>query len=110
MIVAAARRFFLFVGCLAAGTAVIGAFIAVISSNDVARVVSLAYYAVGTLCITFGFALGTRGSFRMPRRGEAQARIAVEAQETIASSGLLIAVGVLLLVIGIVVDPRVRLV
>ena len=56
MIVAAARRFFLFVGCLAAGTAVIGAFIAVITSNDVARVVSLAYYAVGTLCIAFGFA------------------------------------------------------
>ena len=110
MIRSAARRVSSLVVLL--GAAVAGfSVVAVLAGASPQRGVSLGLYAVGSLTAVFGFALGTRSSFRSAHRtnpvgsGERP-----DSWETTEVSILLIVIGLVFLAVGIAVDARVRLV
>jgi hypothetical protein len=96
-----------------APTIAIGALVALLSSNGYGRSISLGLYAVGAFCVAGGFGVGTRSSLRRSSAdpGAVRPRGRVGAEEiraTVATAGVLISVGLLLLVLGTIVDPRVR--
>lgn len=120
MILAALRRFFLLVllsaGLTAAGSLLIGALMG--SSPD--RSLALGFYLMGCFLLLAGFFVGNRGPARVKSEsaapsvigfgmfGERRLRWATagEQQETIRSSGVFISLGVILIVIGTIVDSR----
>lgn len=111
LILAAARRFVTVLAVVGCGTAVVSALVALVTSTSLDRAISLGMYGVGSFCVIGGFAIGTRGPLRRPVRGEQRApRGHVASVDDLRgarnASGLLITVGLLLLVIGVVVDSR----
>ncbi len=110
MIRAAARRAKLPV-ILLGGVVVVFAGIAVLTGSSVQRGLSLGFYAVGSFLTVVGFALGTRNAFRSAesRNVHGQDRFA-DLWETTEAAALLITMGLVLLVVGVAVDERVRLI
>lgn len=85
------------------------------------RAVSLGFYLVGAFLTVAGFFVGNRGPFRprpvdgdglgSPRGGRALRSASREEQlESMALSGVFVLLGIVLMVIGIIVDDRFRLV
>lgn len=111
MIRSGARRLLAFTASLAAGSAAVAALLGLATGNGVARPIGLAYYAIGSVTAVIGFALGSQGLFRPPpRRNAPERRSAEEVRESRVIAALLMLVGVLLVVLGIAVDPNARLV
>ena len=112
MIRSGARRVLTLVALLALGSAAIAAALGLATGSGVARPIGVAYYAIGSVTALIGFALGSRGLFRAPPRRDLppEPRSADEVRESYAVSALLMLVGVLLIVLGIAVDPNARLV
>ncbi len=110
MIRVAARRAKLPVILLGSIVAII-AVVAVLAGASVQRGLSLGLYAVGSFLTVVGFGLGTRNAFRSAesRDAHSQDRFA-DLWETTEAAGLLIAMGLVLLVAGVAVDARVRLI
>ena len=107
MILSGALRFLVILGVLAGGTAATAVVVALITGNALDRSISIGLYAVGSFCTLSGFALTTRGALRPDARTNA-----MDAQTGAArgTSGLLIVVGLIVVVFGLVIDPRARVI
>ncbi|MGN6380685.1 MAG: hypothetical protein ACTHNU_17170 [Gaiellales bacterium] len=100
-----------------------GAFFALLAHVDVRRGISVAFYAVGALITVVGVLHGLRPPVRVDREqgrmglfgmvltgGQVRKATVEERDEALASSGLFVALGVVLLVLGGLIDPVHRLV
>lgn len=110
MIAAAARRFALFVAGAGLGSVMLGLLLALATGSSARRGVALGLYSVGALCTVLGAGVAFRNSLQRRSPGGTS----VEPTETTVVdrelAGVLIVLGVLLLVLGVAVDPRAELV
>lgn len=110
MITAAARRFAVLLVLVGAGSAGPGALIAFATDTSARRGVALGLYAVGAFCALIGAGLALRNSLQRGGPGG----LAVAGKEAPAAdrelAGILLALGLLLLVVGIAIDPSAQLV
>ena len=116
MLRAGLRRLLILVVCLAAATAVGSVLVGAIMGTPLLRALSVGFYAVGSFGLVAGFFVGNRG----PARGRAPTESstfggrrlrwarAEEQMEAITTSALFVTVGIALILIGLAVDPRVR--
>jgi hypothetical protein len=118
---AAARRFLFLLVVVAAGTAFVSLVIGLLLGAGVSRSVSLGFYGVGSFLLISGFFVGNRGPARV--KGDpgfsvfgifTNRRIrwatGSEQAETLNLSFVFIALGVFLIVLGVVTDTRYTLV
>jgi hypothetical protein len=118
MLLAAANRFVRLLLGVSVATAVLGVAVGAIAGASVDRSVSLGFYIVGSFLLIAGFFVGNRGPVRpknaaegfglIPFLGSRSVRWATreEQQETINLSAVFVAVGFILVMIGIAVDSR----
>jgi hypothetical protein len=115
--VAAARRFLKVLGAVAGGVFLVSLSIGLILGVSLNRSIAVGFEAFGCLLLMFGFFVGNRGPVRT--RGEAAPffgprflRWATpeEFQSTIAESAIFLVLGLLLIVIGLLIDSRYQLV
>jgi hypothetical protein len=111
------RRFALLLGGAACITALGSLAIGALGGAGVARSLSLGFYVVGSFLLVAGFFLGNRGPARLrgdgavPLLGSRYARWATreEAEQALSDSAVFVAVGLGLILLGIVADPRMSL-
>ena len=120
-LLAAGRRFALITLAVAAGVALVSVVIGALLGADPRRSISLGYYCVGSFLLVMGFFAGIRGPVRLRgepgdegpwglgRRKGVRWASAEEHSESTASAGLFIVVGLVIVVLGVVVDDRFRL-
>jgi hypothetical protein len=120
MIRAGLRRLFLLIFGAAAATAVGSIVIAKLLGSPLARSVTVGFYLVGCFLMLAGFFVGNRGPARVKSESDARPtplgifgggrdlRWATlgEQNETINSSAVFIALGLVLVAIGILIDSR----
>ncbi len=116
MFAAAARRFAVVLGAIAAGTTLISYLLGLATGSAVHRSISLGFYVVGSFLLVAGFFVGNRGPTRL--KGEEHAGLLGprrlrwasldERTTTLNESALLISIGFVLLVVGLLVDDRAR--
>ena len=117
MLRAAARRFAILFGALAGGVALCSVAIGLIGSFSLNRALANGYEGFGALMLVLAFFIGNRGPVRLTREahplfGPRFLRWATpeEHSRTIPEAGFFLVVGVLLIVIGLVIDDRYRIV
>ena len=103
MTFAAARRLLAILGAVAGPTALIAVVIALATGGALDRAVSVGFYSVGSFCTILGFALTTHGALRPGLKDVVDYKDAGTASGV---SGLLIAVGLIIVVAGLVIDPH----
>jgi hypothetical protein len=106
---AAARRFAVLFLTVGTGSLAVGSLIAWASGASPRRGATVSLYAVGALCTVIGAGIALRNSLQRGGPGG----LTVERTETAADrelAGVLIVLGILLLVVGIAIDSRARLV
>ena len=120
MLLAAIRRFSLLVLLAAGVTATTSLLIGALAGASLDRSLSLGFYSIGCFLLVGGFFLGNRGPARVKSEtagpsvlgfgmfGERRLRWATPGEqfETIRSSGAFISLGVILILIGTVIDSR----
>lgn len=96
----------------AAGTAIASLLIGLLSGSSVSRSLSFGFYLAGCGALVVGFALAVRGPVRLGKNEQGGYRIVTrdEREDAIADSALFVALGVVLLVIGVLTDTRYPLV
>jgi hypothetical protein len=114
---AAARRFFTLLGVVVAAIFLMAVAIGLILGVSLNRSIATAFEAFGCLLLLFGFFVGNRGPVRtkdeaQPFFGPRFLRWATpeEHQSTIAESAIFLVLGALLILIGLAIDSRYRLV
>jgi hypothetical protein len=120
MLLNAARRFVLLLAGTAIGTAVVSLLIGLLLGSSVSRSVSVGFYLMGAMLLIFGFFVGNRGPIRV--KGEAgfgmlgffrdrQLRWATGSEqfESLSLSVVFVALGLVLIILGIVTDTRYKL-
>lgn len=108
------RRFLVILVSLAAGTALIGLVASFLGNFAVDRAVSAAFDLVGVFLLVVGFFVGNRGPVRLkgaasvPLFAQRQVRWATpdERTETLNDSAIFVAVGIVMILIGIAIDSR----
>jgi hypothetical protein len=113
---AAARRFFTLLAVVAGAVFLCAVSIGLILGTSLNRAIAVGFEAFGCLLLVLGFFVGNRGPVR--QKGDATPfgprflRWAThdEHQSTIAESALFIVLGLLLILIGLVIDKRYSLV
>jgi hypothetical protein len=117
MLLAAGRRLVVLV-CVTTGiTVVVSLVVGALAGSGVSRSVSLGFYLVGSFLTVMGFFIGNRGPVRLKGSGGAPlfgtrfVRWATpsEREETINDSAIFVFLGLLLIILGIVVDSRITL-
>lgn len=109
-----ARALRLFV-VVAAASAVVSLVLGVVFGADASRSVSVGWYAVGATVLLLGFFASSRGPTRAVEEGSSlrlRARrwaTRGEQEDALNLSAVLVLLGVVLIVLGIAVDPRHRL-
>lgn len=120
MLLAALRRLALLVLLTVGVTAVMSLLVGALLGTSVERALTLGFYFTGCFLLVTGFFLGNRGPARVKSEtagasilpfgitGERRLRWATpsEQHETIRSSAIFISLGVVLIVIGGVIDSR----
>lgn len=121
MIRAGLRRLAILAGGSVLAAAVLSAAVGLVLGTGLARAVSLGFYAVGAFFLVGGFFFGTRGPVRLKSRpgeeglfglsGKRRLRWATpeEQEDSLATSAVYVLLGVLLVVVGVVVDDRLAL-
>jgi hypothetical protein len=115
---AAARRFGIVIGSIVAGTAAVALLLGVAFGSTVSRSLSLGWYIVGSVLLVSGFFVGNRGPARPEGEGwgafsmRRWVRWATpdEQRETLSLSAVLVALGFLLIVLGVIADSRYKVV
>jgi uncharacterized membrane protein len=114
---AAARRFLVLFGAIAGAIFLCAVSLGLILAVSLNRAIALGFEVFGCLLLVFGFFVGNRGPVRTkgdatPFFGPRFLRWATpeEHQSTIAESAIFIVLGILLIVIGLAVDARYRLI
>jgi hypothetical protein len=109
VIAAAARRFAVFVVGAGLGSIALGLLLALVTGSSARRGAALGLYSVGALCTVLGVGVAFRNSLQRRTGGDAS----VEAPETTVVdrelAAILIVLGLLLLVLGVAVDPQAEL-
>ena len=115
---AALRRLGILFGALCGGSALVALLIGVPLGASFSRALSLGWYAVGSVLLISGFFVGNRGPARP--QGEGWALFSMrrwvrwatpdEQRESISLSALLVVIGLVLIVLGAVVDTRYRVI
>ena len=115
---AAARRLALIFGAVVGVTTVLSAAIGVLAGAGLGRALSTGYYSAGALALIGTFVFGSRGPLRAEFRdrsgdgflGGRSLRKATpdERTESVGTAVLLFALGIVLIVIGAVLDPQRR--
>lgn len=117
------RRLLVLLVATAVCLGAIGAGLGAAFGASLPRGVSTAYYVVGAFLLVLGFFAGTRGPFR-PRSAEesdavtgmfgvgmamrgARRATKTEHQDSVATAGVFLAVGVWLILLGVLVDGKV---
>src|SRR5262245_31814102 len=116
---AGARRFAVLLLGIAGATAVVSFAVGTLAGARTGRALSLGFYVVGSLLLVAGFFVGNRGPARLDEQGDAteqlkrgrRVRWASRDERVIAlnESAVFVTIGLLLILIGVVVDARVRL-
>jgi hypothetical protein len=117
---ASARRFFVLLAGIAGGTALCSLLLGLAAGAGVSRSVSLGFYVVGSFLLIAGFFVGNRGPVRVkgdPGVGvlgffrDRQLRWASgsEQVESLSLSFVFVALGLVLIILGIVTDTRYEL-
>jgi hypothetical protein len=116
-LLAAARRFSILLLGTAAATAVISLCVGFIAGLSPDRAVSAGFYIAGCLLLVCGFFVGNRGPAR-PRGEEGPPLIGPrfmrwatpdEREDTLNTSAIFVTMGLILVVLGALVDSRVSL-
>jgi hypothetical protein len=118
---AAARRFGLLLVGTAAGTAVVSLALGLALGASVSRSISIGYYLVGSFLLVAGFFVGNRGPVRVKgdpgigvfgvfRNRRLRWATGSEQLESLSLSVVFVALGFLLIVLGVVTDTRYSLV
>jgi hypothetical protein len=111
MLVAAIRRLVVLFAVLGASITVGSLVLGLLFDTPWQRSVSLGFVVIGSFSLVMGFFVGTRGPVRLVRRDRGSLKGARLAQpeervEAINVSALFVAVGLVLVVIGVALDPR----
>jgi hypothetical protein len=116
VLAAAARRFAVLLGGIAGVTVVVAALLGLVLGAAVNRSVSLGLYGVGSFLLLAGFFFGSRGPVRLgdgtePGAGGRRVYWASrdERLQGVNESAIYVSLGFVLIVIGLAVDARVRL-
>jgi len=114
----AARRFGTLLAGVAGVTALGSLVLALASGSSIDRAISLGFYIIGSFLLVAGFFIGNRGPVRLRNDadsapiGPRTVRVASleEREGAINDSAIFIVLGLVLIVIGVVVDARMQLV
>lgn len=109
---AAGRRLARLAVVTAAGTAIVSLLIGLLSGSSISRSLSFGFYLVGCGALVVGFALAVRGPVRLGKNEQGGYRVVArdERDDAIADSALFVALGVVLLLVGVLADTRYPLV
>lgn len=118
MVRAAARRFLVLLGGVIAVTVVLSLALGVLAGASAGRSVSVGLYVAGSLTLLAGVFVGNRGPLRredsngvlLGGSGGVRRATDEEREETVNMSAVLFVLGLLLLLLGVAVDGRYRLV
>ena len=117
MLIAAARRFAILLGGTSAAIAVCSLAVGAVGGFSLNRSLATGFEIFGCLLLVLGFFVGNRGPVRakgdaVPFFGPRFLRWATpdEHRSTIAESAIFVVLGLLLVVIGLLIDNRYRLV
>ena len=121
MVIAALRRFLVLLVAAAAGTALVSVAIGLLLGAGISRSVSLGFYGLGSFLLISGFFVGNRGPVRV--KGDpgvsvfgifANRRVrwasGSEQVESLSLSFVFVALGIFLIVLGVITDTRYSLV
>ena len=113
MLRAAARRFLVLLGGLAGATAVLSLLGGLLGGASVSRALAVGFYLVGSFMLVAGFFIGNRGPVRPKGTGpmlfgSRMMRWAtpLEREDSLNESALFVAVGFVLILVGVAVDTR----
>jgi hypothetical protein len=117
MLLAAARRFLVLLGVTSGVIALCSLAIGLIGSFSLNRSLAIGFEAVGAFLLVAGFFVGNRGPVRLkgdaavPMLGPRYLRWATreEHQTTINESAIFVVLGLVVVVIGLAIDNRYRL-
>ncbi len=109
MIGAAARRFTVILVAVGVTAAAAGSLIGVATGDPARRGAALGLYGVGAFCTVIGAGLVVRNTFQQLGPGAAAADRAEAPAADRELAAVLIVLGLVLVVVGIAVDPRARL-
>jgi hypothetical protein len=118
VLLAAARRFLTLLAGTAAATAVVSLALGAALGAGINRSISLGFYVIGSFVLVAGFFIGNRGPARLQGEehggllGPRRVRWATREERvlTLNESAIFVSIGFLLLLIGVLVDDRVRLI
>ena len=118
MWIPALRRFALLVGAIGGGTVIVSILLGLLLGASLPGSIALGYYLVGSFLLLAGFLFGNRGPVR-PRSDDDQVGVLArprgrrvrwatqeEHEEAINSSALFVALGLLLIFLGLVSDNK----
>jgi len=110
---AAIRRFLVLLAGIAGVTAVLSLLGGLLGGGSVSRAVAIGFYLVGSFMLIAGFFIGNRGPVRPKGTGPMLfgSRIMrwatpLEREDSLNESALFVALGFVLIVIGVAVDSR----
>jgi hypothetical protein len=117
LLLAAARRFLTLLAAIAGATIVVSLLLGLALGASANRAISLGLDAVGAFLLVAGFFIGNRGPARLKEEGTRplegrRVRWATREERVIAlnDSAIFVSVGFVLILLGLAIDSRVRLI
>jgi hypothetical protein len=91
-----------------AGTSLVSLAIGLLAGSSAGRSLSVGFYVTGCAALVAGFALAVRGPVRLAAGERHGFRVIPpdERDDAVADSALIVVLGVALLVLGVLLDPR----
>lgn len=120
LLAAAARRFTILLAGITFATVVAATLVGLLAGSSLNRAISVGLYLVGSFLLIAGVFVGSRGPARLKHDDDAHEALKKgrrvrwasrdERLQSINESAIFVSIGIVLLVLGIVVDARVQLI